>query len=57
LNKVTFIYSEPVQYDKHQDTKFSKGERLGVSSIEGFAVESGDIPNDEKILIIGAGFD
>ncbi|VVH63428.1 hypothetical protein BSPWISOX_788 [uncultured Gammaproteobacteria bacterium] len=57
LSKVTFIYSEPVQYDKHQDTKFSKGERLGVSSIEGFAVESGDIPNDKKILIIGAGFE
>jgi ribosomal protein L27 len=37
-----------VQYDKHQDTKFSKGERLGVSSIEGFAVESGDIPNDKN---------
>jgi len=57
FNEVTFIYSEPLQYDQHQDTKFSKGERLGVRPIDGFAVESGDISNENKILIIGAGFE
>lgn len=57
FNEVAFIYSEPVQYEKHQNTEFSKGKRLGVGPIEGLTNETGDVPNDKKILIIGAGFE
>ena len=54
FKKVGFIYSEPVKYKKAEDTEFSSGE-METKEVEGFANESGE--GDQKMLIIGAGFD
>lgn len=56
FKEVGFIYSEPNKYIKAEDTDFSMGE-LDVKPIDGFAYESGIISNENKILIVGAGFD
>jgi hypothetical protein len=56
IKKLDIIYSEPVHYEKKEETSFSS-ETEGVRQIPGF---SGDIQNAETnkdILIIGAGYD
>lgn len=58
FGELNFIYSEPVKYVDAENTDFSMGE-MKVKTIEGFANEtgSGSANTDNKIMIIGAGFD
>lgn len=55
-HEVDVLYSEPVQYAKKEETKFSDEEVLVVRQVEGYeGMHVPDTRND--LLIVGAGYD